>query len=104
MTKDIRTILNTYQLISGFVCHVFESTDIPITYLPTGWLPHIRDQLRTLGGTILIKDTWKQHSQRLEDNSIMEVIARHTELTLTGKLLVNECQMWLRIITIFRNR
>ena len=39
--KDICTILNAYQLVSGFVCHVFESPDIPITYLPLGWLLHL---------------------------------------------------------------
>ena len=55
--KDIRTVLNTFQLISGFVCHIFESPDLPITYLPTGWIPHIlRDRLRVLSGRIPIKD------------------------------------------------
>ena len=91
MAKDIRTILNAYQRVFGFACHVFESPDIPITYLPTGWIPHIRGQLCALDGGILIKDAWKPHLQRLNDESSMEVIAANTELTPTENLLANEC-------------
>ena len=100
MAKDIRTILNAYQRVFGFACHVFESPDIPITYLPTGWLPHIRGQLCALDRGILIKDAWKPHLQRLNDESSMEVIAANTEPTPTEKLPANVCWMWLRIITI----
>ena len=39
--KDIRTVLNAFQLVPGFVCHALESLDIPITYLPSVWLPHL---------------------------------------------------------------
>ena len=86
MVKDIRTILNIYKLVFGFVCHnVFESPDIPITYLPTGWLPHIRGRLHTLGESILIEDTWKPHLQQLNSDSIMKVIPANTELTPTEK-------------------
>ena len=56
IAKDIHAILNAYQLVSGFVCHIFESPHIPIAYLPTGWLPHLRDRLCKLGGNILIED------------------------------------------------
>ena len=100
MAKDIRTVLNAFQLVSGLICHVFESLDIPITYLPTGWLPRIHNRLCVRGGSILIKDACKPHSQQLEDDSITEVIVANTVLTPNEKLLANECRMWLRVITI----
>ena len=98
--KAIHTVLNALQLVSGFTNHAFESPDIPITYLPPGWLPHIRDRLRVLGGSIQIEDASKPHLQQLDDNSIMEVVAANMILTPNGKLLANECRMWLEVITI----
>ena len=99
MARDIRTILNAFQLVSRFVCHVFKSPDMPITYLPTGWLPYIRDQLLILGGSILIEDAWKPHLHQLEDDSTMEAIATNTTLIPNEKLVDNECRMWLGVIT-----
>ena len=101
MAKDIHTVLNAFQLVSGFVCHIFESPDIPTTYLLPGWLPHICDRLRVLCGSIQIEDAWNPHLQQLHGDYIMEVIATNMMLTPNGKLLANECRMWLGVITVF---
>ena len=49
---------------------------------------------------MLVEDAWKPHSQRMEDDSIMELIAANTTLSPNDKLLASECRLWLRVITI----
>ena len=62
--------------------------EIQIEYLSDGWVPHLRERLSVLDGII---------SQRLGDDSTMEVIADCKTLTTREKLLANETRMWLQI-------
>ena len=43
---DIIVILDAYQLVSGFVCHVLESPNITIDYVSCGWIPTLDNVLQ----------------------------------------------------------
>lgn len=94
--NDVITTIDAFQLFSGFVAPVLEQPDIEIDYVPCGWIPHIRDHLRAIGGQISIEKTWRPQLQRLGDDSLMEVIAACLTLTPKERRLANEFCQWLR--------
>ena len=43
--NDILVVLDTYQLVSGFVTPLLESPELEINYVGNGWIHHIRNRL-----------------------------------------------------------
>ena len=72
--NDIITVLDAFQLISGFTVNVLMSPTQIIDYGEVGWIAHIRDRLRALRGQISVEKAWNPELQRLGDTSIMENI------------------------------
>jgi hypothetical protein len=98
--QDLITVLNAFQLASGFVTPVLESPDIPIDYLGIGWIPHIRSRLSALQGSLSVEKAWRPRLQRMDDDSLLEIIASHPSITRKMKQLFNECRMWMGITFI----
>ena len=73
---------------------------MPIDYGDRGWIPHIRHQLTILGGSMAVGNTWSTSLQRKDDDSILEGITDCKLLTRKGRILANECRLWMRVITI----
>ena len=85
---NILVIFDDYQLVSGFVCHVLESPDIPINYIDQGWIPHICRQLATMGGSMAVKHVLIPSPQLKGNNSIIEILADCKLLTKRDRLLL----------------
>ena len=102
MTNNRITTLDAYQLASDFVSQVMITPAIEIQYLSTGWIPHLRRRLSALDSRLAIEEAWSPElqSQRLDDDSIMKVIAACTIITKKENRLANETRLWLRVICI----
>ena len=98
--NDIITVVDAYQLASGFVTPVLESPGLPIHHVGTGLIDHIRNRLRTLGGIIKLEDTWCPSLQRINDDLLLEMMCGARSLTKRDIKLANEFRLWARITTI----
>jgi len=77
--------INGFQILYGFVCQAMELPEVPIDYIGRGWIPHLRIKLVALDGRVLIERVWRARLQRLNDQSLIEVIAYCGELRLRPK-------------------
>ena len=100
VANDILTVLDAYQLLSGFVTPVLTAPAIVITYTPQGLITHIRSRLNALSGELHIEKAWTPKLQRKEDDSIMERVSANNELSKTEKRLTNELRIYKRVICI----
>jgi ribonuclease HI len=100
VANDIITVLDLYQLRTGFVTNVLTTPDIKIDYMPQGLIHHIRSRLRALSGELHVEKAWSPQLQRKEDDSIMERVAACTTLTRKERRLTNELRIYKRIICI----
>ena len=100
VAKDIITTLNACQLASGLESPLLEFPDIPIKFLPPGWIPHLRDMLSYFHIRIWVELAWTPKKQRQCDSAIMQTFATCPDLSLKELILANEFRMWLGIIMI----
>ena len=98
--QHVLAVLNTFQQASGFVSKVLSCPEIPIDYVGKGWVRHTRDRLRILKGRLEVEDAWAPKSQRVHDESIMELISFNGEIKLKERELANECRIWMGVTCI----
>ena len=95
--RDMLTVIDAYQLVSGFITPVLRSPAIPIDYVGQGLIAHLRDRLRALDGQLAVEKAWQPSLQRVGDDSIMEPIAASKTIKRIERKLANECRLWLRV-------
>jgi hypothetical protein len=95
--RDIITVLDAFQLVSGFVTPVLSSPAIPIDYGGRGLIPQVRDRLRALDGRIEVEKAWQPCLQRVNDDSIMENFAACKHTTALEVQRASETRIWLRV-------
>ncbi|KAL7532798.1 hypothetical protein ACHAXR_004901 [Thalassiosira sp. AJA248-18] len=78
--NDVVTVLDSYQLATGFVEAVLFNPGNP--------------------NPVSIEDAWQPKLQRIGDDSIMEVFAACTKIKPKERILVNEFRIWLKVICI----
>jgi len=77
-----------------------EVPELPIDDIVRGWTPHLHKCLAALDGRVSIEWVWRPTLQRLDDQSLIEVIANCGDLWPKEKRLANECMLWMRIICV----
>ena len=77
---DLVTVLDAFQLASGFVTPVLSSPNIIIDYAGIGWVPHIRAWLAALNASLEVEKAWRARIQRLDDDSLVEVVNSTPEI------------------------
>ena len=95
--QDLTRALDAFQVASGFVTPVLASPDISIDYLGIGWIPHIRSRLAALKGSMAVEKAWQPKLQRLNDDSLMEVVASHPAITRKMRERFNEVRIFLGV-------
>ena len=100
IANDIITVLDAYQLVSGFVTPVLETPDVKLDYVGVGWINHIRHRLRAIDGSLVVEKAWQPKLQRLGDDSIMERIVASKHLMPREKQLANEFRLFIRVTCI----
>ena len=102
--NDIITVLDAFQLISGFATHVLMSPKQIIDYGEIGWISHIRNRLRELNGQLLVEKAWRPDLQRKGDTAIMEnivnIMGKTCGITKKERLLANQYRLWARITCV----
>ena len=97
---DLIQTLDAFQIASGFVLPVMESTNTKINYdLGSGLLLHIRHRFGALDGSIWVEKAWQPELQHDHESSLVESFL-HAPVTPHIQKHANECRIRLRVITI----
>ena len=94
------TIIDAFQLVSGFVTPVLCSPAIPIDYIGQGLISHLQNRLRALDGQLAVEKAWQPTLQRVGNGSMMEPITASKTIRRIERKLANECRMWLRVLCL----
>ena len=100
IANDILVTLSAIQFTSGMCTPVLMDTSTNISYVPPGWLLHIRSRLNAWGGTLWIEHQWNPELQRLNDSSIMETLANAAGANRGAMEKCNMCRLYSRVITL----
>ena len=61
--KDVLTVLNAYQICSGFVSHVLVRTDPISDYVGNGFINYLCSRLRDVKGELYVEKAWRPKKQ-----------------------------------------
>ena len=97
---DLKITLLHIQLQSGLITPIMEDTELDITFLEHGWIPHLHNRLRVMDGGIWIEGIWVPQPQREGDRSIMESFLCLGDVSKADLVKANACRLFLRVITL----
>ena len=100
--EDVRITLSQLQLQMGFLDPLPSCTRLPALHIEPDWLSCIRQRLCDLNAHIEIEDAWTPLSQRVHDQSLMEIFCRMRQqkgMSDSKLRQVNRVRIWLRVIT-----
>ena len=100
MANDIKVALSAWQLASGLCTPFLETVTPTLPYLGDGWLPHMRNRLAAMEGTIWIEDQWCPQLQRSGDQAIMSAFMSIPGITKSILQSANYVRLYLRVITL----
>ena len=96
----MHVLMANTQLRSGLVKPIFDSIDVPVTYMGNYFLMAVRERTAEIGATMWVEDLWVPKLQREGDESLMERFVMTRGVTKTILRRANAVQMWLQVITI----
>ena len=71
-----------------------------LSYVPAGWIMHLRSRFNKWGGAMWIEHQWTPSLQRENDCSIMGALSRVPGATKKKMEKCNMCRLYLKVVTL----
>ena len=79
----MHVLMANTQLRSGLVKPIFDSIDVPVTYMGNYFLMAVRERMAEIGATMWVEDLWVPKLQREGDKLLMERFVMTKGMTKT---------------------
>ena len=100
VANDFLVTLSAVQFTSGLCVSLFMETETDLSYVPKGWILHLRSRLNEWGGRLWIEHQWTPPLQRRNDVSLMKAFSRVPGATIRKIEKCNMCRLYSRVITL----
>ena len=100
VANDFLVTLSAVQFTSGLCEPIFMETSTDLSYVPQGWILHLRSRFNEWGGQMWIEHQWTPDLQRIHDSSLMKAFSELPGATKQKLEKCNMCRLYSRVITV----
>ena len=76
LANDFLVTLSAVQFTSGLCEPILMETSTDLSYVPDGWILHLRSRFNKWGGRMWIEHQWTLQIQRSHDSSLMKEFSK----------------------------
>ena len=84
----------------GLCKPILIETSTDLSYMPQGWILHLRSRFNEWGGQMWIEHQWTSKLQREHDSSLMKAFSKLPGATKQKLEKCNMCRLYSRVITV----
>ena len=100
VANDFLVTLSVVQFNEGLCEPILMDMATGQSYVPSGWIMHLRSRLNKWGGAMWIEHQWTPQLQREHDCSIMKFLSRVPGATKRKMEKCIMCRLYSRVVTL----
>ena len=100
VANDFLVTLSAIQFTSGLCEPILMETSTDLSYMPQGWILHLRSRFNEWGGQLWIEHQWTHKPQRQHDSSLMKMFSKLPGITKRKLEQCNMCRLYSKVITV----